>query len=147
MAVSLDTVPMEDDSGSMAEYFIGTESDSLHWATASEFAHRLISTVDDLPPNTVLNLNVPNRPLRSVAGIRQAKLAPFGHVQMAVAETGEGYVRTTVERSTERSATDTDVAMLGHGYATVTVVTTVREVPAELDLGSADRTDEPQVVA
>jgi len=147
MAVSLDVQSVEDSSGSLAEYFTGVETDSLHWATASELSHRLISTVDDLPPGTVLNLNVPNRPLSAIAGVRQATLAPFGHVQMAIAETGEGYVRTTVERSTDRLAPETDVALLGNGYATVTVVTTVREVPLTLDLGSTDRTGEPQVVA
>ncbi len=148
MAVSLDIMPADDSSGSLAEYFTGVESDSLHWATASEFARRLISTLDDLPANSVLNLNVPNRPLRSVAGVRQATLAPFGHVQMAVAETGEGYVRTTVERYTERLGPDTDVALLGHGYATATVVTTVQEVPIELDLtAAADQTAQAQVAA
>jgi len=148
MAVSLDIMPADESSGSLAEYFTGVESDSLHWATASELARRLISTLDDLPPNSVLNLNVPNRPLRSVAGVRQATLAPFGHVQMAVAETGEGYVRTTVERYTERLGPDTDVAMLGHGYATATVVSTVQEVPIELDLtAAADQTAQTQVAA
>jgi 5'-nucleotidase len=147
MAVSLDVQSPDESSGSLAEYFTGVETDSLHWATASELAHRLLSTVDDLPPSSVLNVNVPNRPLRAIAGVRQATLAPFGHVQMAVAETGEGYVRTTVERSTDRLGPETDVTLLGNGYATVTVVTTVQEVPVALDLGSADRTGEPQVVA
>jgi 5'-nucleotidase len=75
-----------------------------------------------------------------------------------VAETGEGYVRTTVERATDRLAPDTDTALLSHGYATVTVITTIREVPSALDLhdllpghapaGGADRTAGPaQVVA
>jgi 5'-nucleotidase len=150
MAVSLDTLPTEDSSGSMAEYFTGVESDSLHWATASEIARRLVSTLDDLPENTVLNLNVPNRALGTLKGVRQATLAPFGHVQMAIAETGEGYVRTTVERFTDRLGPDTDVALLGDGYATVTVISSVREVATVLDLNvdlsGGDRTP-AQVVA
>jgi 5'-nucleotidase len=134
MAVSLDVLPGEDAGGSLAEYFTGVESDSLHWATASEVARRFLSTVDTLPTETILNINVPNRHLEALAGVRQARLAPFGHVQMAVAETGEGYVRTTVERSTDRLAPDTDTALLSHGYATVTVITTVQEVSSPLDL-------------
>jgi 5'-nucleotidase len=126
MAVSLDALP--------AEYFRSADGDWLHWATASEIACRCVSIVDQLPPDTVLNINVPNRTLDALAGLRQARLAPFGHVQMAVAEAGEGYVRTTVERSTDRLAPDTDTALLGNGYATVTVLTTVREVPSSLDL-------------
>jgi 5'-nucleotidase len=143
MAVSLDVLPTEDSSGSLAEYFTGVESDSLHWASASEIARELISTVDGLPANTVLNLNVPNRPLRTIAGVRAATLASFGHVQMAVAETGEGYVRTTVERITDRLGPETDVALLGNGYATVTVITTVREVQVPLDLGDVLPGDRP----
>jgi 5'-nucleotidase len=158
MAVSLDVMPPDDAGASLAEYFTGVESDSLHWATASEVARRCLSTVDGLPEEAVLNVNVPNRSLATLAGLRQARLAPFGHVQMAVAETGEGYVRTTVERATDRLAPDTDTALLGHGYATVTVITTVREVPSPLDLsgllpppsdaaGGANRTPQPQAVA
>lgn len=148
MAVSLDVLPTEDAGASIAEYFSGVESDSLQWATASELARRCLSMVDGLPADTVLNLNVPNRPLDRLAGVRQARLAPFGHVQMAVAEAGEGYVRTTVERSTERLAADTDTALLENGYATLTVITTVREVASPLDLegvqaGPADRAQAP----
>jgi len=39
-----------------------------------------------------------------------------------------------VERSTDRLAPDTDTALLDNGYATVTVITAVREVPTALDL-------------
>jgi 5'-nucleotidase len=147
MAVSLDTLPVEDSSSSMAEYFTGVESEALHWETASELARRLISTMDTLPRDTVLNLNVPNRPIGALPELRRATLAPFGHVQMAVAETGEGYVRTTVERATQRLAPHTDAALLGNGYATVTVITTIREVPASLDLDGVAATDERRAQA
>jgi Predicted acid phosphatase len=136
MAVSLDALPGEDAAESLTEYFRSADGDWLHWATAGEIACRCVSIVDKLPPETVLNVNVPNRTLDALAGLRQARLAPFGHVQMAVAEAGEGYVRTTVERSTDRLAPDTDTALLGSGYATVTVITTLREVPSTLDLDS-----------
>ena len=149
MAVSMDVLPVEDDSGSMAEYFAGAERGTLHWETASEVARELISTMDDLPRETVLNVNVPNRPLGTLKGLRRATLAPFGHVQMAVAETGEGYVRTTVERSTDRLQPDTDVVLLGGGYATVTVVSSVREMPVPHSLTAhlATRSGDRQPVA
>jgi 5'-nucleotidase len=134
MAVSLDALAGEDAADSLTEYFRAADGDWLHWATAGEIACRCVSILDSLPPETVLNVNVPNRALDALAGLRQARLAPFGHVQMAVAEAGEGYVRTTVERSTDRLAPDTDTALLDNGYATVTVITAVREVPTALDL-------------
>jgi 5'-nucleotidase len=135
MAVSLN-VQLEEDSGgaSISEFFSRVERESLHWATASEVARRALSTLDHVPVGMVLNVNVPNIPLSALAGVRQAKLAPFGHVQMAVAETGEGYVRTTVERATGRLAKDTDAALLDRSYATMTVVTSIQEIPTELDL-------------
>ena len=81
-------------------------------------------------------------------------------LQLAQAEIDR--VRTTVERPTDRLAPDTDTALLSHGYATVTVITTVQEVSSPLDLtgllpgpasdgaGGTDRTpanSRPQVVA
>jgi 5'-nucleotidase len=134
MAVSLEALAGEEAPDSLTEYFRAADGDLLHWATAGEIACRCVSILDELPPETVLNVNVPNRALDALAGLRQARLAPFGHVQMAVSEAGEGYVRTTVERSTDRLAPDTDTALLDNGYATVTVITTVREVPTPLDL-------------
>lgn len=144
MAVSMDVLPVEDESGSLAEYFAGEEHGTLHWETASKVARDLFSIVDGLPRETVLNLNVPNRAPGTLLGVRRATLAPFGHVQMAVAEAGEGYVRTTVERSTDRLRPDTDVALLGAGYATVTVVSSIREmpVPPSLDTYLARRAGE-----
>jgi 5'-nucleotidase len=134
LAVSLDLAPVKDKGGSITEYFTAMENDSLHWATASELARQCLPVVDTLPRETVLNLNVPNRGLDELAGIRQAALAPFGHVQMTVAESGEGFVRTAIERSTERLQPGTDVALLSQGYATATVITTIRDVPGRLDL-------------
>ena len=138
MAVSLDVMPVDDSTGSLAVAQLSESLSTPLKYSASELARQLLPTLDTLPNGTVLNLNVPNRPLAALAGVRQATLAPFGHVQMAIAETGEGYVRTTVERVTDRLAPDTDVALLGDGYATVTVVTTVQEVSVALDLGPRD---------
>jgi 5'-nucleotidase len=70
----------------------------------------------------VLNLNVPDRPLADVAGLRQARLATFGQAQMAVAESGEGFVRTAVEKTGERLIAGTDLAWLADGYATATLI-------------------------
>jgi 5'-nucleotidase len=60
-------------------------------------------------------------PTRS-AGLRPAKLAPFGQVQMAIAEAGEGYVRVAIEEDGGRRVPGTDVALQAEGYATVTPI-------------------------
>jgi 5'-nucleotidase len=138
MAVSLD-VPAEESArastaGSLAEYFLTADDGSLHWSTASALAGRLLSTVDRLPAGTILNVNVPNRAIADLGGVRQASLAPFGQVQMSVADAGEGYVRTAVEPAADRLQPGTDRALLEQGFATVTPVSLVRAIDLDLDL-------------
>jgi 5'-nucleotidase len=70
----------------------------------------------------VLNLNVPNVPRASVAGLRQASLAPFGHVQMAITDSGRDFVRVALEETGARQIPGSDLAWLAEGYASVSVV-------------------------
>jgi 5'-nucleotidase len=93
-----------------------------HWDTAAGLARRLLPWLVDAPPGTVLNLNVPDRPMTGLGGVRTAALAPFGQVQMAIAEAGEDYVRIAIEEDGGRRVPGTDVALLAEGYATVTAI-------------------------
>jgi 5'-nucleotidase len=76
--------------------------------------------VNGTPPGTVLNVNVPDLALDRVRGVRRAGLARFGQVQMIVAQSGKGYVRMALEEPDVFGETDTDLALLADGYATVT---------------------------
>jgi 5'-nucleotidase len=139
MAVSLDALPAEDADPSnggaqLSEHLLTLDNDSMYWSTASEVARGLLSTLDTLPEGVILNVNVPNRDQAELRGVRQADLAPFGQVQMAIAEAGEGYVRTTIERSSDRLRPGTDIALLAEGYATVTPVSAVRSLDMKLDV-------------
>ncbi|MEU7866518.1 5'/3'-nucleotidase SurE [Dactylosporangium sp. NPDC049140] len=92
------------------------------WPTAAAIASGLLDWLAAAPEGTALNLNVPDRPLGAVAGLRPATLAPFGQVQMTLVESGTGFVRTALrERGAER-VPGSDVALLAEGYATVTAV-------------------------
>jgi 5'-nucleotidase len=115
MAVSIDVLARQPESATD-----GPADAELHWSTAAEVAAGLFGALIEAAPGTVLNLNVPDRP--SVAGIRPARLASFGQVQMVVAESGEGFVRTTVRRDADRLTPGTDLAGLAAGYATVTLI-------------------------
>lgn len=110
---------------SLADAIEILDEQTLNWATAAHITAGLIPQLAQLPERSVINLNVPNRPLPELAGVRQATLAPFGQVQMVVAESGEGYVRTVIEPRDEDWAEETDLALLSQGYATVTVVRAV----------------------
>jgi 5'-nucleotidase len=130
MAVSLDVLnPIAGSVASGGAAIVVPDDAQLHWATAAEVARTLIGWLESAPERTVLNLNVPDRPLADVAGLRQARLASFGQVQMAVAENGEDFVRTAVEKSGEELVEGTDIAWLAGGYATATVIRPPAEAP------------------
>jgi 5'-nucleotidase len=123
MAVSLDVLnPVAGSTASGGAAIVVPDDAHLHWGTGAELARTLLGWLAGAPPRTVLNLNVPDRPLADVAGLRQATLAPFGQAQMAVAESGEGFVRTAVEKTGERLIAGTDLAWLADGYATATLI-------------------------
>ena len=101
LAASLDVLsPLSASSGGNALTVLDEAEDSAHhWSTAAEYVRKLLPQLDDLPAQHVLNLNVPDRPADEVGGLRQAGLAIFGQVQMAVAEAGEGFVRPHSSRA------------------------------------------------
>lgn len=133
LAVSLDVLSpaaASAGSGGAAIAVLDTVDDETrHWSTAAELAGGLLPWLLDAPPGTVLNLNVPDLPAGELAGLRQATLAPFGQVQMAVEESGQGYVRTTIEENAARHVPGTDLAWLADGYAAVTAVRALGDLP------------------
>jgi 5'-nucleotidase len=134
MAVSLDVLPAAGadpatGGASLSARLDALDSEALHWATAAQLAGRLIPQACDLPEGTILNVNVPNRPADDLAGVQVATLAPFGQVQMAVAERGEGYIRTAIKQGRDERVEGSDIAFLADGYATVTAVRSIREAP------------------
>ena len=98
-----------------------------HWRTAHELIHAAVNALAAAPAGTTLNLNVPNRPVGEVLGLRPARLAPFGTVQTQV-ESGEGYVKLNYTEPTEEAPPDSDAALLAEGYATITVLQPTAEV-------------------
>lgn len=130
LAASLDVLsPLSAASGGNALAVLDeTEDEAHHWNTAAEHVRKLLPKLADLPASQVLNLNVPDRPADEVAGIRKAGLATFGQVQMAVAESGEDFVRTALQQSRNQAEPDTDLALLTAGYATLTTLQAVTVV-------------------
>ncbi|MGN9914286.1 5'/3'-nucleotidase SurE [Phytohabitans sp. LJ34] len=135
MAVSLDVLTAGSASaasGGAAGLQPSALDEGRHWGTAAAIAADLLPALKDLPDGAVLNLNVPDLPRDKIKGVRPARLARFGQVQMAVAETGRGYVRTALEESSARLEEGTDLALLADGYATLTPVRAVSEVELSL---------------
>ncbi|MDO3685020.1 5'/3'-nucleotidase SurE [Micromonospora sp. C28ISP2-4] len=133
LAVSLDVLtPAAASAGSGGAAIAVLDSvddESRHWSTAAELAGTLLPWLAGADPGTVLNLNVPDLPADRVAGLRQATLAPFGQVQVSIAERGEGFVRTAVEENAVRAVPGTDIAWLADGYAAVTAIRALGHLP------------------
>jgi 5'-nucleotidase len=115
------------------------DDEARHWSTAADVAVKLLPQLAESPAGTVFNLNVPDVEPDGLAGLRRGSLASFGQVQVAIAESGEGFVRTSVEETGARSEPGTDLALLADGYASVTPIRAVGEDPGlVIDLARAD---------
>jgi 5'/3'-nucleotidase len=102
-----------------------------HWETASAVARRILPRLHNLRPGVVLNVNVPNVPSGRLRGIRRGTLAPVGAVQVSVAESAAGHRHVTMAETAEPPAPGTDSALLAAGYASVTPLHAVCELPGE----------------
>jgi 5'-nucleotidase len=133
MAVSLDVLsPAAGSAGSGGAAIAAldlVDDETRHWRTAADVALGLLPTLEAAPAGVVLNVNVPDVPPERLRGVRRGTLANFGQVSMALAESGEGFVRVTLEDSGGRVEPGTDLACLADGYACVTPVYTLREAP------------------
>jgi 5'-nucleotidase len=99
----------------------------LPWHTATEIAGQVLDLLLDAPARTVLNLNVPARPLADVRGIKWAHLDAFGTVRSAIAETPDGRLQFELVATNEEPGADSDRGLLAQGYASVTSVVGVAE--------------------
>jgi 5'-nucleotidase len=126
LAVSLDVLSPANGTAASGGQAIAdlalADDEKRHWDSAAELAMKLLPTLTHTPPGTVLNLNVPDLHVDGIRGLRRARLARFGQVQMSIAEAGEGYVRTAVQAADEPLEPGTDLAALADGFAVVTPI-------------------------
>jgi 5'-nucleotidase len=107
---------------------IGGE-DPQYFESAAEVAVRLLDWLRDAPAPTVLTVNVPDRPLSELRGVRSARLGAYNpdRLTAGVASTGEPMMILRTPHPTEES--DSDESLLAAGYVTVTPIIGIREVP------------------
>jgi 5'-nucleotidase len=96
-----------------------------HWETAARIAVPALdwaAAPEDGPAEgpRVLNLNVPNRPLAEVLGVRDAQLAPYGEFWVASSDIRSGDLRIEFQGPAHEFEEETDAALVVEGYATVT---------------------------
>ncbi|MFG2059214.1 5'/3'-nucleotidase SurE [Micromonospora sp. NPDC048930] len=141
MAVSLDVLSAGEataaSGGAAVAAAARVRDPKRHWSTAARVALDLLPRLLAGPAESVLNVNAPDLPYGRLLGVRRGSLAGFGQVQMTVAETGHGFVRTSLEEPGQSVPPGTDLALLAAGYATVTAVRAVTEA-ADVDLSGLD---------
>lgn len=106
-----------------------SEERDYHWETAATYAAAAVEWVskpDTLP--RVLNVNVPNRPIDQVLGVREAELAPHGEVWVASAEVSGGDLRLEITGRGD-PAPGTDVELVHSGYVSVTPLMSIVRAP------------------
>jgi 5'-nucleotidase len=145
MAVSLDVLSADagtTGSGGAAVASSGPFRDEQrHWSTAARVAVELLPRLISAPRESVLNINSPDLPYGQLRGVRPGSLAGFGQVQMTVAESGRGFVRTALEESGAPVRPGSDVAWLAAGYASVTALRAVTEA-SDMDLSGLAEWDQ-----
>jgi 5'-nucleotidase len=96
-------------------------SEHPHWATAAAFVPAALEFAVGLPgPARTVSLNVPDRPLAEVRGVRSATLAPFLERWSAEARAGEVLLEYTGRD--EEPPPGSDLALVLEGYTAVTVL-------------------------
>lgn len=98
-------------------------ADPQHWDTAGHFAARMLAWLLEHPdPSGVVNLNVPDRPLADVLGLRRAPLASFGMVHARIRELDQGHLTLTYTGTDASSEPRSDAGLLSRGWATVSLL-------------------------
>ena len=97
-----------------------------HWATATTVAAAALDWLLDAPAGTVLNVNVPDRSLDHLAGVRQAPLAALGEVEASIQDRDHNPFLAQFHIAERNPDPGTDAALLRDGWVTVTALLGIR---------------------
>jgi 5'-nucleotidase len=109
---------------------VGPDGSSREWLTAAHVARQVLPALAQIPAGAALNVNVPNLTAGELRGIRSARLAPFGVVQTML-ERADGYLPVSLGEVSFAPELDSDSAALAAGYASVSGLRPLLELPAE----------------
>lgn len=105
-----------------------------HWDAVTHLLPDVLDILLGADEGTVLNLNVPDRAPAELAGLREARLAAFGAVQVRVdqrtGDDGHGLHMSLGESTPPEPGTDT--ALLVEGHPTLTRLQTISARPGVL---------------
>ena len=108
-------------------------SDPYRFDTAARVALDVLPMLLDAPPRSVLNLNVPALAYEDLAEVRWARLAAFGSVRAAIADSGGGGLQFELRATGVAAPPDSDQGLVDAGFASLTTIVGVAEAwPSEL---------------
>lgn len=90
------------------------------WETSGAVAVSAVDWLLDAPRKTVININIPNRPVADLEGVRWARLAAFGATNTAVEAGSPGKMRLKMTPREVQLKPDTDTHLVDEGFVTVT---------------------------
>lgn len=106
-----------------------------HFATATTVAAAALDWLLDAPAGTVLNVNVPDRPVDHLAGVRHAPLATLGQVEASIRDQGSEPFLAQFHIAQRDPEPGTDAAFLRQGWVTVTPLLGIR-ADTEVEMAS-----------
>ncbi len=107
-------------------------SDPWRYDTAARVALDVMPMLLEAPARSVLNLNVPARAYEDILGVRWARLAAFGSVRAAIAESSDARIQFELRATGVQAPPDSDQGLVDQGYASLTTIVGVAEAwPAE----------------
>jgi 5'-nucleotidase len=113
-------------------------SDPYRFDTAARLALDVLPMLLDAPPRSVLNLNVPALAYEDVPEVRWARLAAFGSVRAAIADSGAGGLQFELRATGVAAPPDSDQGLVDAGFASLTTIVGVAEAwPVELTAAGA----------
>lgn len=98
------------------------------WESAAEMAVKLIPSILAGPDRSVTNINVPGLPMDQLKGLTWARLARFGSVKGVVRRVTSRNVYVENVRNDYTPELNTDLALIRHGYASLTCLQGACEV-------------------
>jgi 5'-nucleotidase len=107
--------------------------DPWRWQAAADVAMEQFAWLGRAPRRTVLNVNVPDRPVHQLA-VRWAPLDPYGTVRASIADGHSGRMQVEMRSSGDEPPPGSDAALVAAGYVTITAIGGVYErgVPTEV---------------
>ena len=113
-------------------------SEPWRFDTATRVALDVLPMLLDAPPRSVLNLNVPALAYDDVRGVRWARLAAFGSVRAAIAESERGGLQFELRATGASPPPDSDQGLVDAGFASLTTIVGVAEAWPSADDGAGD---------